>query len=169
MQLTSHAERRELACAHIHASSDRKDAVVRQGKLHLGAWLWAWLDGIARGRARARRQLEAGPQTSTQEAPATAEHLASTGSRVVQCKLDAAAFLANCVRMQWLSLTVHVPVCLRISVAGTRGRATRGQGDCICKVCFMDERQLAPQPTMQYSVVVIWLAGPVHCLRSAKR
>ena len=68
MQLTSHVERRELARAHIHAFPTEK----RQLRAKAGC-IWAWLDGIARGRARARRQLESDPQTSTQEAPATAE------------------------------------------------------------------------------------------------
>ena len=37
--------------------------------------IWAWLDGIAREEARARRQPDADPQACTQEAPATAELL----------------------------------------------------------------------------------------------
>ncbi len=68
VQLTSHVERRELARAHIHAFPTEK----RQLRAKAGC-IWAWLDGIARGRARARRQLESDPQTSTQEAPAIAE------------------------------------------------------------------------------------------------
>ncbi len=41
----------------------------------------------------------------------------------------AAAFLANRVRTQWLSLTVQVPVFPCISAACTRGTATQVQGD----------------------------------------
>ncbi len=36
VQITLHLERRELARAHIHAFCDRKQVLVRQGKLHLG-------------------------------------------------------------------------------------------------------------------------------------
>ena len=36
VQATSQAERRELARAQIHAFCDRKQVLMRQGKLHLG-------------------------------------------------------------------------------------------------------------------------------------
>ena len=65
------------ACSSLHTLNDASLLVLtytekRQLRAKAGR-IWAWLDGIARGRARARRQLESDPQTSTQEAPAIAE------------------------------------------------------------------------------------------------
>ena len=80
------------ACSSLHTLNDASWIVLSYTRFRQkrgscaprASCIWAWLDGIARVSARARRQLGSDPQTSTQEAPATAElrplALAAAGS-----------------------------------------------------------------------------------------